>query len=251
MSTVYDYYADHGADFLRCLKAAGASGIARYLTDSLNDPRQLSLEEVQAAHAEGLAVHLVYEMSPTTPGYFTFAQGAADCQQAQARLKDLLAPDGSVVYFAVDAPPSVIPVAVLDAYFNGVESVQTPAIVPGIYGFEAHIEYARTRFPNIGKHTWQTYGAITGPLDLWQHEQRVECGVEVDVNEATVAGWLPSGGGTMTPAEVQALIDASIAAYGQRLQAELDANYATKQHPHTATATGKTITLLPPDITIT
>ena len=63
--------------------------------------------------------------------------------------------------------------------------------------------------------------------------------------------WPGVDGGEMTPQEVQAAIDASIAAYGVRLQAELDANYALKVHPHTATASTKTVTLLPPDITVT
>lgn len=188
MNIVLDFYGPHTEATYGCL-AQNAQGIARYLTNSPHDPRQLTPDEVRWAHAAGLEVHVVYEMAPTYAGYFTFDQGVADCQNAMARLDELGAPEGTVCYFAVDAPPSTIPVSVLDEYFNGVASVQTSRIVPGIYGFQAHIDYARTRFPNVGKHTWQTYGTPNGPLDLWQHLQEVRCGVEVDVNECSVSGW--------------------------------------------------------------
>lgn len=239
MSTILDFYGPHDAQTYLCFRAGGAVGIGRYLTDSANDPRQITPQEVSYAHAAGLAIHLFFEMNPVVAAYFTFAQGAHDCQQAQARLAELGAPDGQVVYFAVDAPPSVIPVDVLDEYFNGVESVVTPRITPGMYGFEAHCDYARTRFPNVGKHLAQTYGTVNGALDIWQHLQEDRCGVSVDVDEAYIAGWQ---GVEMTPTEVNAAIDAKIAAYGVALQAELDANYVLKTdpekpHPHTAITT--------------
>lgn len=199
MSEVLDFFGPHDAAFYRCIKASGASGVARYLTNSPTDPRQITPQEVADAHAAGLDIHFAYEMSPTYAAYFTFAQGAEDCRQAQNRLAELGAPDGTVVYFAVDAPASTIPVAVLDDYFNGVESAATPRIHPGIYGFQAHIEYARRQFPNVGKRTWQTYGAVTGALDLWQHLQEDRCGVSVDVNDATVSGWKPQEVHLATP----------------------------------------------------
>lgn len=148
MSEVLDYFSPHDR---ATMAAFHTTGIARYLTSSRSDPRQLTAQEIADAHALGLSVHCFYEMNPTYPGYFTFAQGAEDCRQAQARLAELGFPDGTVVYFAVDAPPSVVPPMLLDAYFNGVESAVTPRIRPGIYGFEEHIEYARKNFPNIGR----------------------------------------------------------------------------------------------------
>lgn len=178
---VVDYYGSHPREVLQCLKASGVGGIARYLTNSPTDARQLTPQEYADAKAEGLAVYFVYEMNPTYTGYFTFAQGAEDCRQAQARLKELGAPDAAVVYFTVDV--NIDPDLVVE-YFNGIDSAATPAITPGVYGYQRMCEFAFEHFPNMGKHLWQTYGAPTVPLDLWQHLQETRCGVEVDVNEA-------------------------------------------------------------------
>jgi hypothetical protein len=186
---VVDYFSTHGRSFMDCLAKKSVSGIARYLTNTPSDARQVSDSEVADAHAAGLAVHFFYEMNPTYAAYFTYAQGAEDCRQAVERLRELGAPEGSVVYFAVDAPPSRIAPSLLDEYFNGIESMATPQITPGLYGFQAHVEYARDRFPKVGLHLAQTYGTPQGPLDLWQNEQMAMCGVAVDLNECTVAGW--------------------------------------------------------------
>lgn len=185
MSQVVDFFQPHGTSFYQCLALEGATGIARYLTASPLDVRQITPQEVMDAHAAGLAIHFFYEMSPTYPAYFTFAQGAEDCRQAVARLQELRAPP-SVVYFAVDT--NIDPSA-CDLYFNGVESMATLQIIPGIYGFQWMCEHARANYPNLGKHLAQTYGTQTGPLDLWQHEQVDLCGVVVDLNECMVEGW--------------------------------------------------------------
>lgn len=191
---VVDYFSPHDRAFMDCLKASGVSGIARYLTNSPTDPRQITPQEVADAHAAGLAVHLVFEMNPTYPGYFTFPRGAEDCRQAVARLRELGAPQGTVVYFAVDTD---INPALVDVYMNGVDSMRTPQISPGVYGYQRMCEHARANYPEFGKHLWETYGTPTGPLDLWQHTQEARCGVSVDLNDATVAGWLPQEGDDM------------------------------------------------------
>jgi hypothetical protein len=206
---VVDYFGPHDLAFMRCLALAGVAGIARYLTNNPADPRQITAQEVGDAHAAGLAVHFFYEMNPTYPGYFTRAQGAEDCRQAVARLEELGAPEGTVVYFAVDAPPSRIPVTLLDEYLLGVGDMVTPQLAPGLYGFEAHVEYVRTRFPQVGEHLAQTYGTPRGRLDLWQHEQVDMCGVAVDVDEATVEGWRD-----MLPEEAKAIAEKAIADAG-------------------------------------
>lgn len=202
MSEVLDYYAVQSRATLACFKDSGAAGIAHYLTASMSDPREINRQELEDAHAVGLAVHLVYEMNPTYAGYFTFAQGAEDCRKAQERLADLGAPDGTVVYFTVDT--NIDPVLTIE-YFNGVESAVTPRLVPGVYGYQRMCEYAHINFPNVGKHLWQTYGTPTVPLDLWQHLQETRCGVEVDVNDAFVPGWRKEE--PMTDADVIAAVE--------------------------------------------
>ena len=203
MTTVVDFYGPHEPSFYQCLRASGASGVARYLTASRSDPRELTSEEVAAANAAGLAVYVAYEMNPTRPEYFTFAQGAEDCRRAQDRLADLGAPDGTVVYFTVDV--NIDPNLTVE-YFNGVESAVTPRIVPGCYGYQVMCEFAFEHFPIVGKHLWQTYGTPTVPLDLWQHLQEDRCGVEVDVNEASAPGWRAEGADEMTDPE-RAILD--------------------------------------------
>ena len=190
---VLDYFSAHDK---ATMAAFNTGGIARYLTNSPADARQLTPQEVLDAHALGLAVHLFFEMNPTYPAYFTFAQGAEDCRQAQARLAELGAPDGTVVYFTVDTniEPSLTP-----EYFNGVESAVTPRIIPGLYGYQRMSEYAYSHFPNIGKHLWQTYGTKTVTLDGYQHLQEARAGVAVDVNEVSAPGWRPTVAFTPAP----------------------------------------------------
>ncbi len=198
-TVVLDFYGPHGRDFLNCLKAGGATGIARYLTNNRNDPRQITPQEVADAHAAGLEIHFFYEGNSTFPGYFTYPQGIVDCGMAVARLTELNAPLGTVVYFAVDVnldPNITIP------YFNAIEATKTVAITPGGYGYQRMCEFARSQFPNIGSHVAQTYGQPTGSLDLWQHLQEQRCGVQVDVNDCFVDGWKPEGGSVTAPSYV-------------------------------------------------
>lgn len=193
---VLDYFSPHPRDVLACFKQ-NADGIARYLTNSPSDQRQITPQEVADAHDVGLSIYFFYEMNPTYPAYFTYTQGAEDCHQAQARLTELGAPDGTVVYFAVDA--NVEP-SLTTGYFNGIESVATPRITPGLYGFQRMCEYAKAMFPGIGRHLWQTYGIPTITLDGFQHLQESRCGVSVDVNDVTVPGW--KGNGVSAPTYV-------------------------------------------------
>lgn len=178
----------HDPATLRCMKASDASGVARYL-DPYN-PKGITKDEVADIHAAGLALHLFFETTggANDPGYFTRAQGVADCLAAQDELAKISAPKGTVVYFAIDI--NIEPSRVTE-YANGIESVATDAIAPGLYGYQRLCEYAYHNYPNIGKHLWQTYGTPTVPLDAWQHLQEDRCGVQVDVNDANVPGWKP------------------------------------------------------------
>jgi len=208
MSRVVDYYAGHPRSVLQCFRDDhGVQGIARYLVnDPGTDPRAARPYEIADAHALGLAVHFWFEMDPTTSAYFTHARGLADCQAAIAHLDLIGAPAGTVVYFAIDAPASVIPPPAIVPYFNAVEQVAAQSggrIIPGLYGFEDHVEFARTNFPNIGRHLAQTYGTPRGPLDLWQHEQDTFCGVQVDIDECTAPGWRGEGGADMAISTAQ------------------------------------------------
>lgn len=193
---VVDFYGPHDEAFYRCLKSNGVDGIARYLVNApASDPRAITPDEVRFAHAAGLDIHFFFEMDPTYVAYFTYDRGTADARAALSHLRSLAAPPGRVVYFAVDAPPSTIPPTVLDAYFNGIEDTLSAEggglIVPGLYGFQAHVEHARANYPNVGKHPAQTYGTVTGELDLWQHLQMQMCGVQVDIDDVSVPGWAP------------------------------------------------------------
>src|SRR5712692_5389320 len=136
MTTVYDFYSRHPLDFLRSLKAAGASGIARYLTEDPTDPRATSRGEVDDAHAVGLAEHFVFEMNPTSAAYSAAGQGARDAQHALAFLDRLGAPAGTVVYFTVDA--NLDPLVTV-AYFNAVDAALQARVgraAGGVYGFQ-------------------------------------------------------------------------------------------------------------------
>jgi hypothetical protein len=211
---VLDFYGPHDAGTMAGFRT---EGIGRYLTNSETDPRQITPQEVADAHALGLAVHFFYEMNPTYPSYFTFAQGVEDCRQAKARLAWLGAPNGTVVYFTVDT--NQVDGPMVAEYFNGIASEQTAQIVPGLYGYQRVCEHAYAHFPNVGKHLWQTYGRGTVPLEGWQYLQEDRAGVSVDVNDVSAPGWT---GDDMTSDEVTAIVKNYIATvYGPALEVQL------------------------------
>jgi len=233
---VLDYYSPKDRDTIAQFQT---QGIARYLTNSPNDIRQVTKQEVDDALALGLSVHFFYEMNPTYPAYFTHAQGQEDCRQAQWRLAELGAPRDTVVYFTVDTN---IEPSLCDEYFNGVESGVTPAIIPGAYGYQRFCEYAYANFPNVGKHLWQTYGRPTVPLDGYQHLQEVRAGVEVDVNDVSVSGWTTTVPTSATEVDVSFKDDPDAIAYREDVKAtleEIKAVLGTSAH-HTHIYAGKT-----------
>jgi len=143
--------------------------------------------DIDAILDAGLELHFVYETNPTYEGYFTWAQGRADANACIAMAAARGLPTATVVYLTVDVnldPVKTIP------YFNAADPLLAASpVVGGVYGFQSMIDFARHEFGNLGKHLWQTYGIAQGTLDLWQTEQRPECGITVDVNQAYVAGW--------------------------------------------------------------
>jgi hypothetical protein len=124
MSEVLDYFSAHDK---ATMAAFQTQGIGRYLTSSPQDVRQLTPQEVKDAHDLGLSIHLFYEMNPTYLAYFTFAQGAEDCRQAQARLAELGAPDGTVVARAAEFAEELL-VADLDLGLAARERDRNPLL---------------------------------------------------------------------------------------------------------------------------
>jgi hypothetical protein len=187
---VVDYFSTHGRSFMDCLAKKSVSGIARYLTNTPSDARQVSDSEVADAHAAGLAVHFFYEMNPTYAAYFTYAQGAEDCRQAVERLRELGAPEGSVVYFAVDAPPSNASHRRCSTSTSTASSRwrlrrSHPACTDSRRTSSTRATASRrsgsiSRRPTAHRRVRSTFG---------RHEQMAMCGVAVDLNECTVAGW--------------------------------------------------------------
>jgi hypothetical protein len=217
--TAIDYYAEHPVDEMRCLRdATGARAIARYLVlDPDHDPRRTEKAEREAAESLGMVELYWFEMDPTYADYFTPARAERDVAAAMAGLDRMGEPrsrfcarcqlfHGPVVRFAVDAPPSTIPPEALDPYWNRIEDLLDEEarvdrradplaftswrLFDGMYGFQGHIERALERFTIARRHLAQTYGdpalararLESGELELWQHEQRTECGIDIDLD---------------------------------------------------------------------
>lgn len=165
------------------LKAAGFSGVARYLC---TDPKKrLTVDEIADYRANGLAVHAVWErtagraLDGRDAGVFD-ASLAWDQASAVGWRPDL----GGCIYFAVDFDVSPAQMQNVTAYFDGINHVMHRSFV-GVYGgaYATQMMYASA----LAEYLWQTAawskGVIAHP-DLYQNTRQVTVnGVTVDINE--------------------------------------------------------------------
>lgn len=101
------------------IKATNCDFVARYLSRS--HWKVIGMAEATAIAAAGLGLVLVYEDCPTTSGYFSFGRGQADGMRASQQASLIVAPPGTVLYFAVDYDASWDDLrGVVMKYFNGV-----------------------------------------------------------------------------------------------------------------------------------
>lgn len=164
------------------LKAAGFSGVIRYLTKT--GSKRLTYPELVSYQIAELDVHAVYEDSAgrANAGY---AAGAEDARRAlvQATALGWDPVAGGCIYFAVDFDATGEKLYNVVAYFRGVASVIAARHV-GVYGSALVVS---TVWANgFARYRWQTdawsHGYV-GACDIHQRGQTTVDGIHVDVNE--------------------------------------------------------------------
>jgi hypothetical protein len=179
------------------LKRQGIRFVCRYLAP--NHPtyhwKRLTKPEVKAIKAAGMGLVTVWESSAgrALAGYNA---GKVDAQDALAHLKEVGAPAGVVVYFAVDFDTTEAQQKPINDYFHGVKDVLGLNRV-GVYGSY----YVVKRLFNAGLVTygWQTYAWSGGQwepraqLRQYKNGQRIG-GLSCDYDRAVVADFGQWGG---------------------------------------------------------
>lgn len=189
MSTLLaDYSFAHKSPAV--LKAAGFSGVMRYLGGSRN--KDLTAAEANALHTAGLGIGLVWEGSASraTAGR---RSGRADARAARRQANTIGYPNTLPIFFAVDfdaRPAQVAP------YFQGVRDILHERA--GIYGGFDVIA------AGLAPWRWQTAAWSRGRLhpsaDLYQRNRFVDAKPVAGVDENVVCKpfplWLPNHSGT-------------------------------------------------------
>jgi hypothetical protein len=166
------------------VKAAGVTGVIRYLTGS---GKGLTTGEIQRIRAAGLSLTLVYETTGRTAKGGRSA-GVADGQAALSALRTLGLPR-SVVYFAVDYDLQPGEYGLLDAYLDGIASVLGKQCT-GVYAGYGPCAHAMSR----GYAAWQTYawsgGKIAPGIRVYQYRNGVAIGGgQVDRDRTSLADY--------------------------------------------------------------
>lgn len=166
------------------VKAAGVTGVIRYLTGS---GKGLTTGEIQRIRAAGLTLTLVYETTGRTVKGGRSA-GVSDANAARNAL-DALGLPASLVYFAVDYDMQPGEYALLDAYLDGIASVLGKAQT-GLYAGYGPCAHAISR----GYQAWQTYawsgGKVAQGIKIYQYSNGANIGGgQVDRNRTSLADY--------------------------------------------------------------
>lgn len=186
------------------VKAAGYAGIIGYVSQSTTG-KNLARADIDAIHAAGLDVGLVYEYNPQSAlgGY---VQGQRDAYIAVAHAQGLGTPKGVCLYAAVDWNVESVQLATVAKYARGFADVARNAGYRyGIYaGYRPCAYLAQAGYDGL---LWQTYAWSGGQwLDGVAIRQVANgiiiAGTDVDRDEAETIDWgqwpPPGGNNTMT-----------------------------------------------------
>lgn len=107
--------------FLKGLADHGVNTIIRYYSDEDNLPcKNITKYERGVLHDYGFNVAIVYQYKGRTPGRYTKESGNKDAGTCLARAEDIKQPDGSVIYFGIDADTATHDPAGVIEYFDQV-----------------------------------------------------------------------------------------------------------------------------------
>lgn len=110
--------------FLQGLANHGIKTVIRYYSDQNNLPcKNITVQERQLLHSFGFSVAIVYQYNGRMPGRYTAATGRTDGAFCLGKANELRQPDGSALYFGIDADTAVHdPGGVID-YFTEINTI--------------------------------------------------------------------------------------------------------------------------------
>jgi hypothetical protein len=182
------------------VKDAGIVAIGRYLGYKTSSwSKTLTPEELQAIHAAGLSVVLIWEGNPTFAGYFNYAKGLEDAKRAVEEANYLGASKDTAIYFTVDFNVQARDMAAIADYFHGVREGIGQYLV-GAYGSYATLSALKNSAYPPDRY-WQTYAWSGGQVftgNLYQYQNSVTIGgIPADRDKINTApGAWPEIGGT-------------------------------------------------------
>jgi hypothetical protein len=165
------------------LKQAGFLFALRYLAPPTSG-KVIGLAELQALHAAGLGVGLVWETYASRP-LEGAAAGQADGVEARAQAKALGFPDGFPIFGAVDSDPPASEYPAIAAYLQA-------------GGFDCYANAGTCQYMSdhgVCHHFWQHDwgGGTFADRHIHQRGQTTIGGAQVDINDAfeTCCIWFP------------------------------------------------------------
>lgn len=186
--TVVDFSFQH-PDAAK-LKAAGITGVVRYVSPAVNSPKNITPEEAGRLRQAGLDIALVYEWYAERPKEGR-AAGIADAQVALAQANAIGFPGDRPIYAAIDWDASPGEQAAINAYMEGFQSVlgkRGRAAYGGYWIIKRLFEAGLIDFG------WQTYawsgGNVHPDACLYQNlNGQALAGGVIDYNEPRKADW--------------------------------------------------------------
>lgn len=188
------------------VKAAGKEFVCRYISGDFrhddDGQKDLSIQERDALFAAGLAIVLVWETDGRTGPLAGGAAAPGDAAAAIAEARELGAPPGTGIYFAVDFGASAADAQAIRDYAIGVrDACRAAGYRAGIYGGLA----TEQDVADVTDLLWQTYAWSSGNWNagaaLRQYANGATvAGASVDLNSAMAADfgqW--TIGGVQTP----------------------------------------------------
>jgi Domain of unknown function (DUF1906) len=121
--------------FLKGLADHGVNTIIRYYSDKNNTPcKNITSQERAILHDYGFNVAIVYQYLGRTPGRYTKESGAKDAAFCLNRADEIKQPDGSAIYFGIDADTGTHDPAGVIHYLEEVQKAFKGRFQVGCYG---------------------------------------------------------------------------------------------------------------------
>lgn len=155
-------------DDYKYLKKNGMNFVMRYFVpDSMS--KSLTSDEVNSAHAAGIALGLVYETTANR-ALQGHPAGVADAKTVNGLINKFRPPHGTAIYFAVDCdvPPAQHPI--ISAYFMGIKSELDYRYKIGVYGGRRILGFLEA-CSDTCTHYWSAYAwkyGIVGKYNISQ-----------------------------------------------------------------------------------